>query len=112
MKPSSSCKLDRAIAGLFAQATLELLALANTDADEIVAIGSHGQTLRHRPHADQPFSLQLGKGQHIADLTGIRTVSDFRSADIKAGGEGAPLAPAFHNAVLRSHNENRCVINI
>jgi anhydro-N-acetylmuramic acid kinase len=105
-------ELDRAIAEHFAAATLELLALTNTKADEIVAIGSHGQTLRHRPHAEKPFSLQLGNGQHIADLTGIRTVSDFRSADIKAGGEGSPLAPAFHNAVLRSNSENRCVINI
>ena len=105
-------ELDRAIAEHFAAATLELLALTNTRTNEIVAIGSHGQTIRHRPHADKPFSLQLGKGQHIADLTGIRTVSDFRSADIKAGGEGAPMTPAFHNAVLRSHSENRCVINI
>ena len=105
-------ELDRAIAEQFANATLELLALANTATDEIVAIGSHGQTIRHRPQIDNPFSLQLGNGQHIAELTGIRTVSDFRSADIKAGGEGAPLAPAFHNAVLRNHNENRCVINI
>ena len=104
--------LDRTIARLFADATLELLALGNTSTDEIVAIGSHGQTIRHRPHADPPFSMQLGNGQHIAELTGIRTVSDFRTADINAGGEGAPLAPAYHNAVLHSHNENRCVINI
>jgi len=105
-------ELDRAIADQFAEATLELLAIAGTDASEVIAIGSHGQTIRHRPHADKPFSLQLGKGQHIADLTGIQTVSDFRSADIKAGGEGAPLAPAFHNAVLRCSSENRCAINI
>ena len=105
-------ELDRAIAEHFAAATLELLALTKTKADEIVAIGSHGQTLRHRPQADRPFSLQLGGGQHIAELTGIRTVSDFRSADIEAGGEGAPLVPAFHNAMLRSNSENRCVINI
>ncbi len=105
-------ELDRAIAGQFAEATLELLAIAGTDVSEIIAIGSHGQTIRHRPHADKPFSLQLGKGQRIADLTGIQTVSDFRTADIKAGGEGAPLAPAFHNAVLRSVSENRCAVNI
>jgi anhydro-N-acetylmuramic acid kinase len=104
--------LDRSIAEQFAIATQELLAMANTEVDEVVAIGSHGQTIRHRPHANPPFSLQLGNGQYIADITGIRTVSDFRSADINAGGEGAPLAPAFHNAVLRSHDENRCVINI
>lgn len=105
-------ELDRAIAEQFAEATLELLATAGTDISEVIAIGSHGQTIRHRPHAENPFSLQLGNGRRIAELTGIQTVSDFRSADIKAGGEGAPLAPAFHNAVLRSSSENRCIINI
>ena len=105
-------ELDDAIAGQFAEAVLELLAVAGTAADEVIAIGSHGQTLRHRPHASQPFSLQLGNGQRIADLTGIRTVSDFRGADIAAGGQGAPLTPPFHNAVLRSERENRCVVNL
>jgi len=105
-------ELDRAVAEQFAEATLELLATAGTDVSEVIAIGSHGQTIRHRPHAEDPFSLQLGNSQRIEELTGIQTVSDFRSADIKAGGEGAPLAPAFHNAVLRSSRENRCVINI
>lgn len=105
-------ELDRTIAEQFADATLELLTIAGTGTDEVIAIGSHGQTIRHRPHAERPFSLQLGSGQRIADLTGIRTVSDFRRADIAAGGEGSPLAPAFHNAVLRSERENRCVVNI
>jgi anhydro-N-acetylmuramic acid kinase len=105
-------ELDRAIASHFAEATLELLAISGTHSNEIIAIGSHGQTIRHRPDAAKPFSLQLGKGQHIADLTGIQTVSDFRRADIDAGGEGAPLASAFHNAVLRNRSENRCVVNI
>jgi len=107
-----SYELDRAIADQFAEAILELLTIAGTDVGEIIAVGSHGQTIRHRPHADKPFSLQLGDGQRIADLTGIQTVSDFRRADIEAGGEGAPLAPAFHQAVLRSSSENRCVVNI
>ena len=105
-------ELDRAVAEQFAEAALELLTIAGTGTDEVIAIGSHGQTVRHRPQADTPFSLQLGNGQRIADLTGIRTVSDFRSADIEAGGEGSPLAPAFHNAMLRSERENRCVVNI
>jgi anhydro-N-acetylmuramic acid kinase len=105
-------ELDRAIATHFAEATLELLAISGTRSNEIIAIGSHGQTIRHRPYADKPFSLQIGNGQHLADLTGIQTVYDFRRADIEAGGQGAPLASAFHNAVLRSRNENRCVLNI
>ncbi len=104
--------LDRTLAEQFAEATLELLAIAGTKADEVIAIGNHGQTIRHRPHAEKPFSLQLGNGQRIADLTGIQTVSDFRSADIAAGGEGAPLATAFHQAILCSNSENRCVVNI
>ena len=104
--------LDKALAQQFAEATLELLAVAGTETDEVIAIGSHGQTIRHRPLAKKPFSLQLGNGQKIADLTGIQTIADFRRADIEAGGEGAPLAPAFHNAVLRSNGENRCVVNI
>jgi anhydro-N-acetylmuramic acid kinase len=105
-------ELDLAIADQFAEASLELLAITGTDADEVIAIGSHGQTIRHRPHADKPFSLQLGNGQRIADLTAIQTVTDFRTADIMAGGEGAPLATAFHHAMLRSNSEHRCVINI
>jgi anhydro-N-acetylmuramic acid kinase len=104
--------LDNTLAEQFAEATLELLTLAGTEVNEVIAIGSHGQTVRHHPHATEPFSLQLGNGQRIADLTGIQTVYDFRSGDIAAGGEGAPLAPAFHNAVLRSSSENRCVVNI
>ena len=105
-------ELDRALATHFAAATLELLTISGTRANEIIAIGSHGQTIRHRPDAVKPFSLQLGNGQHIAELTGIQTVYDFRRADIEAGGEGAPLASAFHNAVLRNRSENRCVANI
>jgi anhydro-N-acetylmuramic acid kinase len=104
--------LDSIVAEQFAKATLELLTIAGTKANEVIAIGSHGQTVRHCPHATIPFSLQLGNGQRIADLTGIQTIYDFRSADITADGEGAPLAPAFHNAVLRSSSENRCVVNI
>jgi anhydro-N-acetylmuramic acid kinase len=105
-------ELDSLLAEQFAEATLELLAKAGTASEEVVAIGSHGQTIRHRPQAPDHFSLQLGDGQRIADLTGIQTVYDFRRADIMAGGEGAPLAPAYHNAVLRSSNEDRCVVNI
>jgi anhydro-N-acetylmuramic acid kinase len=104
--------LDNELAEQFAEATLELLAIAGSAADQVVAVGSHGQTIRHCPHAAKPFSLQLGSGQRIADLTGIQTVCDFRAADIIAGGEGAPLAPAFHDAVLRSSSETRCVVNI
>ena len=105
-------QLDIALGEAFAAAVNNLLEIENVNRDEIVAIGSHGQTIRHRPHADKPFSLQLGNAKRIAELTGIQVVSDFRTADIDAGGGGAPLAPAFHNAMLRDNSENRVVINI
>ena len=74
------------------------------------AIGCHGQTVRHRP--EKQFTVQLGNGAMIAQLTQSPTVTDFRSADIALGGQGAPLVPAFHRAVFASENENRAVVNI
>ncbi len=92
--------LDVAIGECFAQAALDLLANAGVAAGRIEAIGSHGQTVRHRPTGAHPFSLQIGDAAVIAERTGIRTVADFRRADIAAGGQGAPLAPGFHAAVF------------
>lgn len=107
--------LDRELGRLFAEATLRLLALADTQPQDVIAIGSHGQTVRHRPpsadHAAS-FTLQIGDPNTIAELTGITTVADFRRRDIAAGGEGAPLAPAFHAAVLSRPGVNRFIINI
>ena len=105
-------KLDHELGLLYAETIIELLQLEGVKAEEIIAIGSHGQTVRHRPHADRPFSLQLGNAETIAQQTGITTITDFRSADIEAGGEGAPLAPAFHAAMLSADDECRCVVNI
>jgi anhydro-N-acetylmuramic acid kinase len=105
-------KLDNTIGEHFADATNQLLQKAGVSSKDILAIGSHGQTIRHRPDTKQPFSLQLGNAEVIAQQTGIKVVSDFRTADIKAGGQGAPLAPAFHNSVFRSRDENRAVLNI
>ncbi len=96
----------------FAEAALALLREAGVDATQVHAIGSHGQTIRHRPLADYPFTWQLGDGSLIAERTGIATVSDFRRRDMAAGGHGAPLMPAFHHALLRSGHENRAVLNL
>jgi anhydro-N-acetylmuramic acid kinase len=105
-------ELDRATGDAFRDAALALLEDAGVDSSAVRAIGSHGQTLRHQPDADEPFSLQIGDPQRIADGTGLPTVGNFRSADIEAGGQGAPLAPYFHEWLLRTPGATRCVLNI
>ena len=105
-------RLDVQVARAFADATLALLEDAGVAAAEVAAIGSHGQTLRHRPHGESPFTLQVGDGNVIAERTGIVTVADFRRRDVAAGGHGAPLVPAFHAALLRSAHEDRAVLNL
>ena len=92
--------LDVAIGMRFAKAATSLLAHAGIAAIDVRAIGSHGQTIRHRPDSPYPFSLQIGDAAVIAERTGIQTVADFRRADVAAGGQGAPLAPAFHAAAF------------
>ena len=104
--------LDRRIGELFAEAVLILLQQANIQATQICAIGSHGQTVRHHPDNSTPFTVQIGDPNTIAFRTNITTVADFRRMDIAAGGQGAPLVPAFHDAVLRDANENRVIVNI
>ncbi len=110
-------KLDRELGLLFAEATLALLDETDVSPTEVTAIGSHGQTIRHRPHsaghsAQESFTLQIGDPNTIAEITGITTVADFRRRDIAAGGEGAPLAPAFHAAAFAQEGVNRAVVNI
>jgi len=105
-------ELDRLDGEHVAAAVNELLKIAHVPADRVTAIGSHGQTIRHEPDAPDPYSLQIGSAAVISEHTGIDTVSDFRSADITAGGQGAPLVPAFHAAVFRSTDENRVILNI
>lgn len=104
--------LDIRVAEKFAQAALELLQQAGIKPERITAIGSHGQTIRHRPDIDSPFTLQIGDPNRIAELTGITTVADFRRRDIAAGGQGAPLVCAFHQAILQDTSEYRAVVNI
>ena len=104
--------LDVTLGEHFADATNQLLQNAGIEASDILAIGSHGQTVRHCPDAKHPFSLQLGKAEVIAKQTGIHVISDFRTADIKAGGQGAPLVPAFHQAMFQNTKLNRVIVNI
>jgi anhydro-N-acetylmuramic acid kinase len=98
------------LAALYADAVNQLLASAKVDADKITAIGCHGQTIRHRPELG--FTLQIGNAALLAELTNITVVSDFRSRDIAAGGQGAPLVPAFHQAIFGSKTKNRAIVNI
>jgi anhydro-N-acetylmuramic acid kinase len=105
-------ELDRCTGMFFRDAALALLADAGIDAADITAIGSHGQTLRHQPNAVRPFTLQVGDPSIIATGTGITTVADFRSADVAAGGQGAPLAPLFHQWLFQSPGRCRVVLNI
>jgi anhydro-N-acetylmuramic acid kinase len=101
---------------IFAQASvtccLNLLKEANITPDQVQAIGSHGQAIRHRPNQQYPFTLQIGDPNIIAEQTGITTVCDFRRRDIAKGGQGAPLTPAFHQAMFRSPDHDRIVLNI
>ncbi|MBY0270979.1 MAG: anhydro-N-acetylmuramic acid kinase [Burkholderiales bacterium] len=87
-----------------------LLTQSQLTAGEVTAIGCHGQTVRHHPESG--YTLQLVNGALLAELAGIRVVCDFRSRDVAAGGEGAPLVPAFHRAVFGHPQQSRAVINI
>lgn len=104
--------LDVRIAQTFADAALRLLDEVGVTPDTVRALGSHGQTVRHRPEAQYPFTWQLGDGNVIAERSGITTVADFRRRDVAAGGHGAPLMPAFHAAMLHSRDEDRAVLNL
>lgn len=98
------------LAQLYAGAVTSLLHKYGVQPDQIRAVGCHGQTIRHRP--ENGYTVQLGNAALLAELTGITVVSDFRSRDIAAGGQGAPLVPAFHDKVLRHSDIHRVIVNI
>lgn len=104
--------LDRRLGIEFATSVLDLLKQTGTEPEAITAIGSHGQTVRHRPVGKMPFTLQIGSAADIAEITGITTISNFRIRDIAAGGEGAPLAPAFHHAFFAQPGQRRAILNL
>jgi anhydro-N-acetylmuramic acid kinase len=108
-------QLDHELGKSFADAALTLIESSGLCKDLITAIGSHGQTIRHRPPAPgnpQPFTLQIADPNLIAELTGITTVADFRRRDMAAGGHGAPLAPAYHEALFGSELKTRAIVNV
>lgn len=104
--------LDNAVARLFARCVRELLAAQGLAATQLRALGSHGQTLRHAPGGPDAYTVQIGNPSLLAELTGITTVADFRRRDLAAGGQAAPLVPAFHAAVFRAAGEDRAVLNL
>lgn len=105
-------QLHQAVAWHSAQAVQAVLAQAHLQAGDIIAIGSHGQTVRHEPEGLYPFSTQIGDPSTLAEATGIAVVCDFRQRDIAAGGQGAPLVPAFHAALLGAHPEPTVILNL
>ena len=105
-------KLNVATGELFSEAVNILLLRENLSAENIQAIGSHGQNICHRPTAHKPFSMQIGSPSTIKINTSITTIADFRNNDIAAKGQGAPLAPAFHQEFFQVKHENRIIINI
>ncbi len=98
------------LAKLYARAIQQLLSTTNLTSADIQAIGCHGQTIRHNP--EHGYTLQIGNAALLAELTNITVINDFRSRDIAAGGQGAPLVPAFHDKVLRDPNTHRVIVNI
>ena len=103
-------KVSLELAVLYARAVEGALAAGGVDRRAVTAIGCHGQTVRHRP--DLGFTIQLNDAARLAELTGIDVVADFRRRDMAAGGQGAPLVPAFHEAMFRHPSASRCVVNI
>ncbi len=107
-----AARLDARLGDFFAAVALDLLKKTGVGNSEVVAIGSHGQTLLHQPGGEEGFTLQIGDPARIAVVTGITTVADFRRPDLAAGGQGAPLAPAFHQFLFQERGIDRAALNI
>ena len=105
-------RLDRELGDRFADAALAVLREAGVEADRVEGIGSHGQTVGHFPEPEVAGTLQIGSASVIHKQTGIPVVSDFRSADLAAGGQGAPLTPFLHHVYFAREGETRAILNI
>lgn len=103
---------SNAVARAYADVVSQLLELTGTPRREIAALGAHGQTVRHQPGGFDGYTTQLLNGALLAEQTGIDVVSDLRSRDIAAGGQGAPLVPAFHRAVFGAAGQDVAVLNL
>ncbi len=108
----TAADLDVRLADEYSTAVTELLEHSGASATDVRAIGCHGQTVFHRPQGPYPTTVQLGDPHRLAVRLGIDVVADFRRADMAAGGQGAPLAPAFHAAAFSSRRQARAVVNL
>ncbi len=104
-----TARVANALADLYAQALAEAIDDAGLTADDIVAAGVHGQTIRHRP--EDGWTVQVNNAARVAETSGLTVVADFRSRDVAAGGQGAPLVPAFHQALFGG-DVHRVIVNI
>ncbi|MDP2751463.1 MAG: anhydro-N-acetylmuramic acid kinase [Rhodocyclaceae bacterium] len=102
--------LSQRLAREYAQTVRTVLSGSGCPAQRVRAIGCHGQTLRHEPA--QGYTLQANHPSLLAELTGLTVIADFRSRDLAAGGQGAPLVPAFHEAIFRTPDRHRIILNI
>jgi anhydro-N-acetylmuramic acid kinase len=104
--------LDARLGEIYAESVNQSLQAATIDRDDVIAVGCHGQTIRHNPDASPAYTVQIGDPNRLAAACGITTVADFRRKDIALGGQAAPLAPAYHQFLFRSQTEDRVVINV
>ena len=104
--------LNATLGAIYADTAQALIKKSGLTKEAITAIGNHGQTVWHQPDIEPRFSWQLGDANQIAEVTGVTTIADFRNRDIAAGGEGAPLVPAFHQSAFASPDKCRVVVNI
>lgn len=105
-------ELDVRLGQLFAKTVNQLIQKSNVNRKNIKAIGSHGQTVWHQPDGINPFTIQIGDPNIVAEETGLTTVADFRRRDIALGDQGAPFVPIFHEALFRTPTEDRIVLNL
>lgn len=112
LTPHAIPQLNTVIGQEFAEAVLELIQLSGVSPQEIIAIGSHGQTICHDAFADIPYTLQVGCGHTIAERTGLTVVADFRTRDLVVGGQGAPFAPIYHQALFDAKTWPLALVNI
>ncbi|SER42843.1 anhydro-N-acetylmuramic acid kinase [Nitrosomonas sp. Nm51] len=109
---NTAALLSNQLARIYVTAVESLLRDSTVSAQDIMAIGCHGQTVRHCPEINGGYTIQLVNAALLTELTGITVVSDFRNRDLAAGGQGAPLVPAFHQAAFMHSDQRRVIVNI